>query len=199
MAAGEALTMPDRLSYDEAILYSQHCLKIQDADLKQGAVETYTMKTAAGDVKKPWGQEGGFAVVYKFRSQSGQMKAVRCFRVAMNPDTQSRYERMSKFFPQHVPDITIDFHYYEQGILVKEAAQSMQKTVCPVIVMEWIDGVTLLNKVDELCKQRDRQTLGQLAQQWLTVLEKMRAAHMAHGDLAGVNIMVRKNGQLALI
>ena len=191
--------MPDRLSYDEAILYSQHCLKIQDTDLKQGAVETYTTKTAVGEVKKPWGQEGGFAVVYKFRSQSGQMKAMRCFRVAMNSDTQSRYERMSKFFPQHVPDITIDFRYYEQGILVKEATQSMQKIVSPVIVMEWIDGVTLLTKVDELCKQRDRQTLGQLAQQWLTVLEKMRAAHMAHGDLAGVNIMVRKNGQLALI
>jgi len=191
--------MPDRLSYDEAILYSQHCLKIQDADLKQGAVETYTGKTHAGDIKKPWGQEGGFAVVYKFRAHSGQMKAMRCFRVAMNSDTQSRYERMSQFFPQHVPDITIDFRYYEQGILVKEAAQNIQKIVCPVIVMEWIDGVTLLVKVDELCKRRDCQALGQLAQQWLAALEQMRAAHMAHGDLAGVNVMVRTNGQLALI
>lgn len=191
--------MPDRLSYDEAILSSQHCLKIQDPDLKQGKVETHVITTAAGNYEKPWGQEGGFAVVYKFRTQSGQMKAMRCFRVAMNPDTQSRYERMSRFFPQHVPDVTIDFHYYEQGILVKEATQNMQKIVCPVIVMEWIDGVTLLDKVNELCKQRDRQALGQLAQQWLTVLEKMRAAHMAHGDLAALNVMVRKNGQLALI
>ncbi len=191
--------MPDRLSYDEAMLYSQHCLKIQDPDLKQGNVETYAIKTTVGEIKKPWGIEGGFAVVYKFRTQSGQMKAMRCFRVAMNPDTQSRYEKMSKYFRQHVPDITIDFQYYDDGILVKETAQGSQKKVCPVIVMEWIDGVTLLDKVDELCRQRDTLTLGQLADQWLGVIYKLRQAHMAHGDLAAVNVMVRKNGKLVLV
>ena len=191
--------MPDRLSYDEAMLYSQHCLKIQDLDLKQGNVETYAIKTTIGEMKKPWGIEGGFAVVYKFRTQSGQMKAMRCFRVAMNPDTQSRYEKMNVYFRQHVPDITIDFRYYEDGILVKESAQATQKKVCPVIVMEWIDGVTLLDKVDELCSQRDNLALERLADKWLGVIHKLRHAQMAHGDLAAVNVMVRKNGKLALI
>lgn len=191
--------MPDRLSYDEAMLYSQHCLKIQDLDLKQGNVETYAIKTAVGEMKKPWGIEGGFAVVYKYRSQSGQMKALRCFRVAMNPDTQSRYEKMSVYFRQHVPDITIDFRYYVDGILVKESAQGTQKKVCPVIVMEWIDGMTLLDKVDELCGQHDTQALERLAVEWLGVIHKLRQAQMAHGDLAAVNVMVRKNGKLALV
>jgi serine/threonine protein kinase len=191
--------MPDRLSYDEAMLYSQHCLKIQEPDLKLGNVETYAIKTAVGELKKPWGIEGGFAVVYKFRTQSGQMKAMRCFRVAMNPDTQFRYEKMSSYFRQHVPDITIDFRYYEDGILVKETVQSSQKKVCPVIVMEWIDGVTLLEKVDELCMNRDTHALGQLAERWLDLVNKLYQAHMAHGDLAGVNVMVRKNGQLVLV
>ncbi len=191
--------MPDRLSYDEAMLYASRNLKIQDPDLKQGAVETYEIKTPAGSIKKPWGMEGGFAVVYKYRSQGGRMIAMRCFRVSMNPDTQSRYERMSAYFRQYVPDITIDFHYYEEGILVKETSQSTQKKTCPVIVMEWIDGVTLLEKVDELCRRRDTQTLGQLAEQWLVVLNTMRQARMAHGDLAGLNVMVRKTGQIVLI
>lgn len=192
--------MPDRLSYDEAMLYSQRSIKIQDPELKQGTVEMYAVKTAAGEIKKPWGIEGGFAVVYKFRTQSGQMKALRCFRVAMNLDTRSRYESMSKYFRVHVPNITIDFQYYEEGISVSEMIQGMrQRKVCPVIAMEWIDGVTLLDKIDELCRRRDKQTLEKLAGQWLAILEKMRQVHMAHGDLAGVNVMVHRNDQLVLI
>lgn len=199
--------MPDRLSYDESMLYSQRCLKIQDSDLKQGSVETYSIKTSVGEIKKPWGIEGGFAVVYKFRTHSGRMKAMRCFRVAMNPDTQSRYEKMSVYFRQHIPDITIDFQYYEDGILVRETAQgqfketiqAQQKKVCPVIVMEWVDGVTLLDKVDELCQRRDTQAMEMLADEWLSVIHKLRQAHVAHGDLAGVNAMVRKDGKVALV
>ena len=100
--------------------------------------------------------EGGFAVVCSFRTQSGHMKAMRCFHVVMISDTQFRYERMSSYFRGILSDITVDFHYYEDGILVKETAQSTQKKVCPVIVMEWIDGVTLLDKVDNLCKHRHK-------------------------------------------
>lgn len=191
--------MPDRLSYDEAMQYARHTLKIQEPDIKQGAVETYALKTAAGEIRKPWGREGGFAVVYKFRALSGQIKAMRCFRAAMTPDIQARYDQMGHFFRQHVPDITIDFRYYENGILVKETAQNSQKKVCPVIVMEWIEGTTLLDKVDELCRLRDRRTLGALAAQWLDILQKMRLVHMAHGDLAALNVMVRDDQRMLLI
>ncbi|HEX7733623.1 MAG TPA: hypothetical protein VF458_02125 [Ktedonobacteraceae bacterium] len=191
--------MPDRLSYDEAMLYARHNLKIQEPDLKQGAVETYAIKTTAGEMKKPWGREGGFAVVYKFRTLSGQLKALRCFRSATAPDIRARYDLMSDFFRQYVPDITIELRFYEEGILVKDSVQATQKRACPVIVMEWVEGTTLLDKVDELCKQRDGQALGALAAQWLELLEKMRAVRMAHGDLAALNIMVRTNGRLVLV
>jgi serine/threonine protein kinase len=179
--------------------YANHTLKILEPEIKQGAVETFTVKTSAGNLKKPWGREGGFAVVYKFRTLSGQTKAMRCFRSAITSDIHSRYDRMSRFFHQHVPDITIDFRYYEDGILVKEATQGSQKKVCPVIVMEWIEGQTLLEVVDDLCQQRDCRALGALAEQWLGVLDRMRQARMAHGDLAALNVMVRPNGRMVLI
>lgn len=191
--------MPDRLSYDEAMLYAARTLKIKDPDIKQGMVETIDISTSAGNLKKPWGVEGGFAVVYKFRTQSGQMKAMRCFRVPMHPDTRSRYEKMSDYFCQHVPNITIDFRYYEDGILVKESIQSAHKITCPVIVMEWVEGMMLLEKVDQLCKQKDTHTLAELAEQWLQLMKTMWKANLAHGDLAGVNVMVRPDGQLVLI
>lgn len=191
--------MPDRLSYDESMLYASRNLVVQNPDLKQGAVETFQVKTVLKDLTKPWGMEGGFAVVYKFRTQSGQMKAIRCFRVAVSSDIQARYEQMSIFFRTYVPDITVDFSYYANGLLVKTNQQSLQKTICPIIVMEWVEGVTLLDRVDNLCRQRDTETLGVLAERWRELLNTMWRAGMAHGDLAGVNVMVRADGQLVLI
>ena len=189
--------MPERLPYDEAMLFAAARLKIADTELKQGQVEKVTVQTKVGPVVRPWGIEGGFAVVYKFRTKSGYLRALRCFRVPMNPDTQFRYERIGPYFHAHVPDITATFKYHDTGIVVKE--QGKQSQAYPVIEMDWIDGVTLLEKVDELCKTGDRATLKNLREQWLVILKLMHSAHIAHGDLAAVNVMVRANGQMVLV
>lgn len=188
--------MPERLPYDEAMLFSAVRLRISDPELKQGQVEKVTIQTSAGIVERPWGIEGGFAVVYKFRTKSGKHRALRCFRVPMDPDTQFRYERIGPYFHTHAPDITADFNYHDTGIMV---ADGLQKQVYPVIEMDWIDGVTLLEKVDELCKKRDHLALKDLSEQWLNILNTLRRANISHGDLAGVNVMVRVDGKLILI
>ena len=189
--------MPERLPYDEAMLFAAARLKIADPELKRGEVEKVTVQTKVGPVVRPWGIEGGFAVVYKFRTKSGLLRALRCFRVPMKPDTQFRYERIGPYFSAHVPGITATFKYHDTGIVVKE--QGKQSQAYPVIEMDWIDGMTLLEKVDELCKAGDRATLKDLREQWLVMLKLMRSARIAHGDLAAVNVMVRTNGQMVLV
>src|SRR5437588_11088232 len=101
--------MPDRAAYDEAMLLSQARLKVQDQDLKQGSVETITLQTVAGSMKRPWGIQGGFAVVYKFSKQSGKRRALRCFLTRMDPNIQYRYERIGTYFATHAPDIAVEF------------------------------------------------------------------------------------------
>lgn len=192
--------MPDRQSYDEAMLFARARLKVPDLDIKQGTVEKYQAQTTRGTFAKPWGMEGGFAVVYKFRTQSGQLKALRCFRVPMDSDTQYRYEKLGPYFRSHIPDITVDFTYYEQGILVDEEIQGVkQKRIFPVIVMDWVEGMTLLEKLDGLCKRGDNVALHDIAEQWVSILQKMRFAQIAHGDLAAQNVMVRSDGRLVLV
>src|SRR5947209_8845810 len=110
--------MPERLPYDEAMLFASARLKIPDPELKQGQVEKVTIQTKAGTVVRPWGIEGGFAVVYKFRTRSGQFRALRCFRVPMNADTQFRYEHIGPYFHAHAHDITANFKYYDARIVV---------------------------------------------------------------------------------
>jgi hypothetical protein len=192
--------MPERTPYDEAMLMSPARLKVPDPDLKQGKVETITLRTAAGTMQRPWGVQGGFAVVYKFRTQSGKMRALRCFLVQMTPDTQFRYERISTYFAAHAPNITVGFKYYDAGIILKEQVYGqLQSRTYPVIEMEWIEGVTLVDRVDELSRQRDRVGLEDLVNQWLAILRTLHAADISHGDLAGVNVMVRPSGRLVLV
>ncbi|GCE18588.1 protein kinase family protein [Dictyobacter kobayashii] len=190
--------MPDRLAYDEAMLFSAARLKITDPEIKQGKVATLTTQTTLGPVERPWGIEGGFAVVYKFITLSGQPRALRCFRVPIDADMRFRYERIGAFFRAHVPAITVDSHYYADSLIVKEQGVQPPRAY-PVIDMEWVDGLTLLETVDACCRHQDIPRLQRLVQQWLELLALMRHCGMAHGDLAAVNVMCREDGRLALV
>jgi serine/threonine protein kinase len=190
--------MPERLAYDNAMRFAQACLQITDPELSQGEVETITISTKMGKIVQPWGIEGGFAVVYKFRTRSGKFRALRCFRRDMDPDTQFRYERIGPYFQAHAAHITTGFKYHPQGILVKESS-TPQGRVYPIIEMEWVEGATLLDTVDELCQRRNQAGLRDLSQRWLSLLETLQRAQIAHGDLAGANVMVRRDGSLVLI
>jgi serine/threonine protein kinase len=190
--------MPERLAYDEAMQFSSIRLKMPVPELKQGKVEMVSIPTSRGILERPWGIEGGFAVVYKFRRSNGTVCALRCFRVPMSPDTQFRYEHIGSYFHAHVRAITAGFRYYDAAIVVKEQGKPPDQRY-PVIEMDWIDGVTLVDKVNELCKKRNRPALKALAEEWLSILRIMQQAHIAHGDLSGVNIMVDAGNKLVLI
>ncbi|GHO85640.1 hypothetical protein [Dictyobacter formicarum] len=190
--------MPDRLAYDEAMLFSAVRLKVTDPDIKQGKVATLTTQTALGPVERPWGIEGGFAVVYKFMTSSGRARALRCFRVPIDADMRFRYERIGAFFRTHLPEITVDCSYYADGLVVKEQGVSPSRAY-PVIDMEWVDGLTLLEMVDECCRHRNTKHLQQLVQQWSQLIVQLRQCGMAHGDLAGVNVMCHADGRMVLV
>src|SRR6266699_3124701 len=156
--------MPDRLACDEAMNLSKARLRVQDFDLKNGEVE----KTVAGLVRVPWGLQGGFAVVYKFRTQSGKVRALRCYLTPMKADIQYRYERIGAYFARHIPDITADYKYNNQGILIseKDSGNHSKKKAYSLIEMEWIEGTTLPDYVARLCQQRDQARLGDVVDQW---------------------------------
>jgi predicted SnoaL-like aldol condensation-catalyzing enzyme len=192
--------MPERTSYDEAMQLSQARLRVQDPDVKQGKVEMITMRTNVGSMQKPWGRQGGFAVVYKFRTQSGKLRALRCFLVQMTPDTQFRYERIGRYFAAYASKITVEFKYYGTGILLKENVYGrLESNTYPVVEMEWVEGMTLVNYIDELCAKRDQVGLDDALNQWQMIIATLRAANISHGDLAGVNILVKPDGRLVLV
>ena len=187
-------------AYDEAMSLPHLRLQIPESDLRQGAVAQMTIAATSGSYQRPWGQNGAFAVVYKFTTHSGQTKALRCFRVAMPADIRERYEALRVFLATHLPENTAGFRYYHEGILIEEHVQGgPQRVAHAVLVMDWVRGETLLNTVHTLCREQDQSGLARLAEQWLTLLDRMSRVHLAHGDLAGRNVLVRDDGSLVLI
>src|SRR6266705_1321467 len=191
--------MPTRLAYDEAMTFSAIRMKVQDPEIKQGKVEMLKVKSAVGVDERPWGIEGAFAVVYKFRTQKGKIRALRCFRVPLPQDIQFRYERMAAYFQAHAPGITAGFRYHPVGIVVKDQGLPLNQPPYPNIERDLIEGETLLDKVDELCKKVDQAGLKDLTNQWVNILMTMRRANMAHGDLSAVNTMLQADGKLVLV
>lgn len=190
--------MPGRLAFDEAMQFARSRLLVPDPELREGQVELVEIATRRGPIRRPWGVEGGFAVVYKFRTRSGEVRALRCFHVDMKPDTEERYRLIADYFASQpaLRAITVSFTYHREGILVKEQGRS---EVCPLIAMEWVEGRTLCEAVHAYALQGDQVALSLLSQRWQEIVLAMRRAHMAHGDLAGSNVLVREDGRLVLV
>src|ERR1700738_3306526 len=129
-----------------------------------------TVQTPNGPLSLPWGMQGGFATVYKFRKKSGKLVALRCFHVQVPPDIKYRYERIDHYFAVHLPSNTVGFKYHDHGILIKESGQLHGGKIYPIVEMDWVDGVSLFEKVDELSKKRDRAGLYKLVNQWIELL-----------------------------
>jgi hypothetical protein len=184
---------PSRIQYNEAIRFAKTRLKITDPELKDGQVEILQH----GAMISPYGREGSFAIVYKFKTKSGRLRALRCFKTFMPPDIQQRYERIGPYFQAHAPDVTANFHYHHDGIAIKWDGGPTQ--VYPIIEMEWVEGVNLVDRVDELCRKRDHLGLGQLAMRFRNLIVTLTAAQIAQGDLSGSDVMVRPNGDLVLV
>lgn len=182
--------------FDEAIVIPKLRIKAQDPEIKNGRVEVTVTQTKAGPLEQPYHMQGGFAVVYKFKKANGKQVALRCLMKDIAVDMKDRYEKIGRYLKKHAKEISADFTFYEQGIKVKN---NSGEKVFPIIDMEWVEGLNLDQKIDELCKKSDKTGLGKLLDAWCVMIGKMKLAKIAHSDLAGGNIKVRPNGDLVLI
>lgn len=173
------MNWPALSDYQEAIQNPKICF--QDPTLRYSSPEL-------DPIGLPRVASGNFASVYKMANRPNYW-AVRCFS---NPvtDQQERYSLLS----QHLGKLNIpalaSFQYIMQGIRVKGQWY-------PIIKMEWVDGSPL----HEFIRQNlyNPNTLKQIADQLLTLVETLRNNNLAHGDLQHGNILVNSQGQIRLV
>ncbi|HEX8493941.1 MAG TPA: Ada metal-binding domain-containing protein [Pyrinomonadaceae bacterium] len=131
---------------------------------------------------------GQFAYVYKLKPSGGGAYAVRCFRSHLG-DRERRYQLIDEHLRHHRLPALAGFAYEPQGILVNGRR-------FPILSMEWIEGPTLDVYLDEVMGRRD--VLLHLADEWLRLMQSLREAGVAHGDLQHGNIIV-EHGALRLV
>lgn len=143
----------------------------------------------------PFFIKGDNSVVFKMHdSNTGKLYAIKCFTIDQdNRDTSYKLitDQLKELNSSHI----IPFQYFEKEILVN--SEECQETRFPVLLMEWVEGVTLNKYINEIIdNQRALEFLtyrfGQLAQ-WLI------SQPFAHGNIDLNNIIVKDDDSLVLI
>lgn len=132
---------------------------------------------------------GNFAVVYKMEDEHGKQYAVRCFH-----RTQRGREKNYKLICEELAKVSSPYlspiRYYDKELFVNSDEY-------PVLLMDWIDGVTLDKYARKVID--DRKALIQLATNFRNLALWLLSQPFAHGDLKPDNILVKKDGSLVLV
>ena len=133
---------------------------------------------------------GGFACVYQSTEKSGKKWAVRCF-LRHYDDSQERYAAISDYLQKVNLPCAADFTYQPRGIWLKGQWY-------PIVKMEWVEGQCLDEYISEIA-QREPAKLINLAKTWGYLMNTLRSARIAHGDLHHANIIVNDADDLKLV
>jgi serine/threonine protein kinase len=169
---------PSLQDYNEAIQNPKACLN--DLELKNSLPYT----TALG---LPRAITGSFASVYRMHCADKDY-ALRLFLKNIK-DQAERYARISSFVQNDNLPYTVTFDFLTNGI--KSRGEWL-----PALKMEWVEGQQFDDYIVGNLKNADK--LGLLASNFMKMMEEMRAAGIAHGDLQHGNIIIC-NDELRLV
>jgi serine/threonine protein kinase len=168
---------PSPQDYSEAVQTSS---SFADEQLRLANVET----TALG---LPRSLSGNFATVFCFNCQDRKV-ALRCFLRNVS-DQSVRYKAISKYVLADDLICTVPVEYIEQGIRINGAWY-------PVLKMEWVEGLTLNEFINNYLK--NQMALQLLASYFKEMTLTLRRAGIAHGDLQHDNILI-SDSELRLV
>jgi len=145
---------------------------------------------------RPWA--GAFAVVYKAllpgRVPSGWGPiALRTFSTE-SPERRERYENVSRYLRCRDLRCLVDFEYQDDGI-----RSGGDGKWYPLVVMEWVNGVTLFDWAGSKCRVGKGPSLAKAAGLWVRLVQELAQAEITHGDLQHANVMVTRQGRLKLV
>lgn len=132
---------------------------------------------------------GGYNNVFPYIDKNGKKVAVRCWWADID-QAKERCYRISEFLKKDTSHYFVNFKYVDNALLIAGALH-------PVVVMDWVEGQTLKNYVNE--KKPSKAVFLDLAEKFLDMVKYLHSQNIAHGDLQHGNIMVRPDGSLALI
>lgn len=137
---------------------------------------------------------GNYGSIYKVRTTSGQLLALKCF-TKRTSHLNMRYLEISSYLRgiNYAADPLVKFDFYTQGI----RAMKNPSVYYPILTMEWIDGTPLNTYIKANLK--DTKVMKKLARDFIDSVAKLHSFGIAHGDLSGDNIIIDKNGKMIFV
>jgi len=138
---------------------------------------------------------GNFAVVFKMRSErDGKCYALKCFIKDQQGRNES-YRLIADELEFVSSDFLVPIKFCDKELFVDAA--SCSETEFPVVVMDWVEGITL----DRYVRQNlhNQYALQMLTYQFCRMASWLMSQPFAHGDLKPDNILVRGDGSLVLV
>ena len=138
---------------------------------------------------------GNFAVVFKMKSvDTGRCYAIKCF-IKDQEGRAEAYQRISEELEFVSSPYLLHVQYLENELFV-DTTQTDQEEF-PVLKMEWMEGKPLDAYLRE--NIHDSYALEMLTYRFCRMGAFLLSQPFAHGDLKPDNILVRENGELALV
>ncbi|MBX8643554.1 MAG: hypothetical protein KIY12_02330 [Thermoplasmata archaeon] len=136
---------------------------------------------------------GNYGVIFRLEN-NGLSYAMKCF-TRSKQDLNARYSEISRALsPLSGKGLPfVNFQYLPGAIrTLKNPA-----IYFPVLHMDWVEGRNLNAFVSEQLRNRDR--IATLASNFIDEMVRMRSAGIAHGDIAGDNIVIDSSGRITLV
>lgn len=124
-------------------------------------------------------RSGGNSIVFHIRSITRHL-AVKCF-FKHDARRLERYEELSKSIPASVRRYFVEFEYQAEGIKVGNYWY-------PILKMEWLHGMALPNLAEYY--RDDKQYLESYLDKYRIMIQSLRDAGIAHGDLHPSNMLI---------
>jgi serine/threonine protein kinase len=132
---------------------------------------------------------GGFTAVFQFRDRNSKMLAVRCW-IADIGDAKTRSQRISSFFHQLNSPYFIGFQYVEDALVINGK-------LYPVVVMDWVNGLTLKEYINENITYPSR--IKAIAEKFREMVAYFHQQGIAHGDLQHGNMLITPQEKMVVI